>query len=548
MGYVRSFGMAAFVCASLLAMRAPATIFVLAEPEELLSASDAVVVGRVEAIESVQTETGIRTNVTLAVEQSLKGDPGEHLTLVEVGGAVGNGQRWLHGSATYFVGERVLVFVRRTADGTLRTTFLAMGKFRIVRSSAGNDFAVRNLHDSTAVHPRANRMTTDTVTSFGVTELLERLQRHLPRHRARRRLDWRAADGTRRQPRFAFSGPPAVRWFASAPGASVDYQIDAAGDPSLGAFRSVSAARQALEAWSTSACTSLRLTGTVGATMAPFGACDGRTQILFNDPFEEIEDPVDCFGILAIGGVCADPSGTRPFAGGHYYPLTEGDVVVNNGYENCPFWTEENLAEVLTHEIGHTFGLAHSSDDPDERDPLLVDATMYYQVHFDGRGGQLRDDDHAALCALYPSGDTARLDIERMALIYDAQQRASHDRLVLDGELQIFQPKMTPSIGALTLTLHVSGVMLLRVAVPPELWRQNSSETRLRFRQRGEGGTFSISLRDHGRGRYDVEVRASGLDLTAARFEGVTVSISLADVSATKAIPLSNRARTRRFP
>lgn len=548
MGYVRRLAMAAVACGLLVAMPGSATVFVLAEPEDLLSSSDAVVLGQVEAIESVQTDHGVHTNVTLIVERSLKSDTEERLTLVETGGAVETEQRWVQGAATYFLGERVLVFVRRRGDGTLRTTFLSMGKFRVVRSSDGNDFAVRSLQESTILHPRTKRRTAGMTTTFRLPELWQRLQRHVPRSHARRWLDSRPADGTHHRPRFSFGGPPAARWFLPAADTPVNYQIDAAGDLALGSFPSVTAAREALAAWSESACSNLTLADTVGATPAPFAACDGRTQVLFNDPFGEIEDPIDCLGILAIGGVCVDPGGTRPFAGGHYYPLMEGDVIVNNGFQDCPFWTAKNLAEVLTHEVGHTFGLGHSSDDPDEEDPLLRDATMYYQVHFDERGAGLRDDDQAAICALYPSGDTARFEVERLALIYDSRQRAGRDRLVLDGALQIFQPKTAVGIGALTLTVHVSGEVLLRAAVAPELWRQNSSETRLRFRQRDEDSALSVSLRDHGRGRYDVQVRASGLELKRARFEGVTLSISLGDASATKAIPLSSRARTRRFP
>src|SRR5262249_30385371 len=59
----------------------------------------------------------------------------------------------------------------------------------------------------------------------------------------------------------------------------------------------------------------------------------------------------------------------------------------------CSFWNATNVAEVATHEIGHTIGLAHSTD---------PSATMYSFAHFDGRGAGLTDDDRAGVSYLYP--------------------------------------------------------------------------------------------------------------------------------------------------
>src|SRR5262249_19143811 len=62
-----------------------------------------------------------------------------------------------------------------------------------------------------------------------------------------------------------------------------------------------------------------------------------------------------------------------------------------------------SLEEITTHELGHVIGLGHSSENQNEPDPSLRDATMYYLAHLDGRGASLRPDDIAGVSALYPT-------------------------------------------------------------------------------------------------------------------------------------------------
>jgi hypothetical protein len=196
-------------------------------------------------------------------------------------------------------------------------------------------------------------------------------------------------------------GPPPARWVQPDSGAPVTYVVDSRGDATIGAAGSQVAVAEALAAWN-AAGTRVRLQDGGAATPAPFNACDGVSAVEFNDPFGEIGPPSNCGGVLAVGGFCSTDSGSSTVNGVSFQRITEGDVTVNTGFAGCGFWTATNLAEVLTHEFGHTLGLAHSSENPQEPNPVLRDATMYYLAHLDGRGASLGADDTAGIEALYP--------------------------------------------------------------------------------------------------------------------------------------------------
>ena len=153
------------------------------------------------------------------------------------------------------------------------------------------------------------------------------------------------------------------------------------------------AVHNAMAAWS-GAGSALRLADAGTGTPAPFQQCDGKSTIQFNDPFGEIGAPSNCGGVLAIGGFCTS-AGTSTVEGVAFQRITEGDLTINDGFGGCRYWNATNLAEVITHELGHTIGLGHSSENPKESDAILKDD----RAHFDGRGATLRG---AGVQALYP--------------------------------------------------------------------------------------------------------------------------------------------------
>jgi hypothetical protein len=114
--------------------------------EQLARAADLVVAGIVIAAAG-EWDAGhatIQTRVELSVAERLKGAAASPLTFTQLGGRVGGDTSIVGGGASFEPGERVLVFLARRPDGSLRLADLIHGKFTIVRDPAtGRDYAQR---------------------------------------------------------------------------------------------------------------------------------------------------------------------------------------------------------------------------------------------------------------------------------------------------------------------------------------------------------------------------------------------------------------------
>ena len=83
--------------------------------------------------------------------------------------------------------------------------------------------------------------------------------------------------------------------------------------------------------------------------------------------------------------------------------IVDADIVINENqgpYARCAAsgctGDDANLQSIVTHEIGHFFGIGHSG---------LRSATMYFQQLRSDASGQVLDaDDEEAICSIYPPG------------------------------------------------------------------------------------------------------------------------------------------------
>jgi hypothetical protein len=116
----------------------------------------------------------------------------------------------------------------------------------------------------------------------------------------------------------------------------------------------------------------------------------------------------------------ADDPGFSKIVGARTFGrILEGDVTVNQGLDACPNIDVPALGEVMAHEMGHAIGFGHSSEDPNEPDPVLADALMYFRIHGDGRGAATREDDVAGMLAAYPESAAATTTLARLSCRFD---------------------------------------------------------------------------------------------------------------------------------
>lgn len=348
---------------------------------DLVRTSALIVVGTVRRIETLAVRDGrILTEVTLNVDRRVKGRlRGGKVVVTAPGGRVGDRLAYVFGAPEFTRGERVLVFLKRTAEGRLRTNALALGKYHLEAARDGRARARRTVPTSDLRHLDRFLARLDRLAAGQVAELVPSGRVHTTAG---------AVVGRAVVDRFTYLTGSPYRWFDDPVALRV-----ANADSGLGQASTDGAVASAMAAWNNVPTATLVVeTGpaTTPAHSIAGGSCDGISAIQFDDPYSEVQDFTNCAGVLGVGGFCSSGA-TMVVNGTTFHRIIEGDVTMNNGLGAC--WGATNTAEVLTHEIGHVIGLGHSAD---------ANATMYAYAHFDGRGAFVDTDDVAGVSTLYP--------------------------------------------------------------------------------------------------------------------------------------------------
>lgn len=557
-------GLAAAVMAFSSTPPSLATTFVVGSDADLLASADLVVEGHVDSVSSLAQGDAIDTLAVVRVSETVKGFAPETLVVRLPGGEADGRGHLVYGAPTLAPGERALLFLRDRGDGTFSTSQMAIGKFRVV--GEGRDaLAVRDLRGA-AVFAAGGR----------------KLKSRSPQE-ARRLFEFEASlrrggieaapvdlAGTGFKPDAGFitlGGTPAKRYEAEE-GQPIVYRIEPTGAAQSG-LDADWIAQQAVSAWSHVECAGLDLQATGGGERLPSAGCDGRTQILFGDPFNEVDPPSHCGGVVGVGSICFVP-GDRVVDGVTFARITEGDIVINDGFENCPFWDDIDVSEVMAHEMGHTLGLGHSSEKRNETSPALKDALMFYRSHFDGRGAAVTQEDSEALCAVYdrpapdadgdgvpdagdncPStanpGQTDRdgdgsgdacdaFSLDRAMLDY-GNGDGERVRLKLTGRMRPPRP-FDAGADSFTLSVHTAQSMVHEATVARGSWMAGADQSRLSARPRGAGSIEAIDLRLLRDGSYKFRIRGRGVEMFAAGQDDLVVEVSMGSYHATTPLPL----------
>jgi len=359
----------------------------LAPDEQLARASAAAVRGTVIGV-AARTDTAvgaIYTHVHVAVSRAWGfATPPAVVELKVLGGSVGVETFAIGGQAQFTTGEEIFAFLDvRPRDGTLSVAGLERGAWTLPHG-ADRHLATRQRHVEPPYAPDISTLARlEALAAHAGTAVRLPAGAGLPSSLPPTMLtgnDMPAAAGG--------------RWHDADWGAPVYVDSMASGHP-LFPDRGFGQLLRALATWS--APRALQLAPGVLRGPRCFGtsgAADLRISVSYDDPCDEIADSSPT---LALGGAFFTTADIRFVRGVPFGRIVKGIVVLDNVAGKFAGMSTGCYEDVLTHELGHAAGLAHTSAVPSMMAPSLA-ADCVHRLE----AQPLQPADLSALDAIYP--------------------------------------------------------------------------------------------------------------------------------------------------
>ena len=367
--------------------------------EEHLHQAGAVFRGTVLEVKSFRSPADgmIYTRTLLRVDEAFKGKHPPVIKLVHRGGEVDGMGMMDDLSPRFKAGEECVLFVARRSDGTLFADQGDAGVVRLQREKSGAFAAAHgNLLNKIRLKTNAGTLPGADVTDQAVTV---------------------SPDSFVAAPSGDSSGPSTnglltdsfgvpARFSMPDRGETIPYLVDATFLPAgLTLSNALNAVSNACAAWASASSFKFVFAGTNNFGQAPayINTNDGVFRIQLHDNYNYIPPG----SVLGIGGsyfsvgllTNANWGLGGNVAGVEFNQGQCGFVVLK--HTNVVMQTLSTFTEVLTHEIGHVIGLAHSSN-VTTNDATLTNSIMYYLAHTDGRGAKLNSYDTNVIRTVHP--------------------------------------------------------------------------------------------------------------------------------------------------